>query len=301
MNTTLRRVFFAVIAASATAAAHGQPPAQPGATPPEARTDKPEKSFRALLERRIDEGRERLNAFEDALRRIDAGEDPAKVRESLENSAPGGRRMLGSRPFLPERVGEEPRPQGEPGGPPPNAPLTPEERERALGFLEQHLPRVADKMRDLSKSNPATLDRLLMRMRPKLLDLGNAMKYDHELFELKVRELQAAMQVMEAAKALREAATEADRPALRQSLRDAVAEHFDIQLKVSEREAAKLAERIESLRNEIADRKARRDAFIDRELEATLRGPRPGRGNDGPRPEDGSRQRERQGQDTKPK
>ena len=144
-------------------------------------------------------------------------------------------------------------------------PVTPEQREETLKFLEEVAPRMAARMREILS------DRVFGRLRGKVEELRAVQKHDPELFGLKVAEMQGAYGVMEGGRKLRDAArsnaaSEELRRA-RQQLKEAIGEHFDQQVAVQQHEVKRLTERLEKLQGQIKERKEGRDRLIERQVE----------------------------------
>jgi len=297
------RRFHAWIAAATTAAlgcgfaAFGQPPAeqrapeassQDGTKKDDARGERPadrmaRPAVTQFIRKRLAEMKERQAAFETALKRIEAGEDPAKVRDELEPRR-NGRRDAGPPRDGPDADGdpEFSRPIGERPGmdrPPPKGgmdkpvPITPEERERALQFLREHMPKVGARVTELAKESPELVDRMLGHWIPKINEL-RSIRHDSELFELKVREMEGGQKIMWAVRAYRDAVSKktADIDSRKAELREAFSNQYDTQLEIQKRDADRLAKRIESLREEIQKRQTDRESTIDRQIEDVAAG-----------------------------
>lgn len=275
----------------------GQAPAQDSVKSEEPRADRPgERSGRAgvlqFLRRRLSDLKERQAALEAAMDRVERGEDPAKVREEFEprrlaRREGGGRLTGGPDPMDDDREHSRPDPErsgfnkpgggGPRGGPDKTGPLSPEDRERALQFLRDHLPKVGARLTEMAKSSPKLADQMLGRFSVKIPEL-RAAQHDQELFELKVREVEGGLRIMEAMRAYRDAITRKapDVESKRSELREAFTNQYDTQLAIQKRDADRLARRIEALREEIQERQADRDATIERQLDEVASGRRPG-------------------------
>ena len=256
-------------------------PAPPAPSPSRAEPPAGVKPGRADQSRR--RTREDLQALRDradaAIRRIDEGADPALVREEFDRNSPwrsGGR---GGRSGRPEGTGRE-------GGPGddrstaralPGFEVTPEERQKILRFLDEHVPRVGAKFREMDKTNPELVTRLLARMRPRVREVLESGQNDPGGAELKISEFRTSLDVMWARRGVDEARGSGDEVTLkakRSELRSAIAAHFDAQVALQEHEADRLAERVEKLRADIKERRAGKERIVDREME----GPSPREG-----------------------
>lgn len=252
----------------------GEPPSSPGDRPAQrgAGEQPPadREAMKALLTRRLEEQRRRQEMFERALNALEQGADPAKVRSELEAGG-GGRRGLGApSDRRADRIadGDDPIPPRDLG------PLTPEEREETLSFLEEIAPRMGARIRQFLAERPEMATRILGRLRAKLADLRSLREHDPELFQLKVAEMQGAYAVMEVARRLREASGPGAPPEevrrARAELKEAIGLHFDHQVAVQQHEVRRLTERLERLQAQIKDRRQGRERAIERQVEDVM-------------------------------
>ncbi len=291
-------------------AAIPEPPAD-GATPqsqaapkPTERPDQP--GVLRFLRKRLTDMKERQTELESAIKRVEAGEDPAKIRAEFD-ARRNGRRDEGGpmrgldgpeedQPFAPPPSPDRPGPgrsgfdrpdlnrpaadhpgqgRGGPGRPGPErpGPLTADERERTLEFLREHLPKVGARLTELAKTSPDRVDFILGQMGSRVPEL-RAIQHDKELFELKVREMGGGLKIMEARRAYRDAISQKspEIDARKAELRAAFAEQHDVQIALQKRDVERLAKRVETLRAELEKRQTDRDTVIDRQVEAVTKG-----------------------------
>jgi len=263
----------------------------PGDQPPAERAEQspPERQGRDQVRRRL---REELESYrkrlDSAVRLLDEGGDPAKVREDLERAAPwggrsGGRPVRGSGPRAdgPGRDGPEggDRPAARPLPGDERFDMSPEERADILRFLDESVPRVATRLRELDQSNPDLVTRLLTRMRPRVREVTESGPSDPRGRELRLDEFRTSLDVMWARRALDESRGKdaAAVKARRDELRATIGSHFDAQAALQEHEADRLVQRVERLRKDITERRRDRDEIVERELD--------GRGRPGARPD----------------
>lgn len=226
----------------------------------------------AFIRRRLEDLKRREMALEGALKRLESGGDPGQIRDELQPPRTSGRAGETTGERRPE---QPPKAEGEARQRDPAAKAA--ERQKALAFLQEFMPRMGERLGQLRSANPEMADRLLDRLVSKIDDLRATRAFDEEMFRLKVDELGGAMEVMRAHRALSDAVKKKS-PAeevarLKSELRVAIGSHFDQQIKIQERDAEKLAERIERLRGDISRRRDGREALIDHEIEAmTKRG-----------------------------
>lgn len=262
-----------IVALPAAATAQADPPgkrAEQGSQPPgRDRAPATQAGVKQLLRARLDDldaQRKRLEALQ---QRLDQGADPSDIRADLDRT--GGR---GGSRMRPERFDMRRADMEAEGGPrtgPESRPdISPEERQRLLGFLDEHVPRMAQRLRDADRSNPELVTRLLVRMKPRLHDVMESGKGDPKGADLRLAEFRTSMDVMWARRSMDEAKQGADaskQAAAKDELRKAVGEHFDAFLALQEHEADRLTDRMEKLRKDIAEKRDGRDRLIDRELE----------------------------------
>ncbi len=246
------------------------------------------------LDRRLAELTRAEEIVREAQRRIDAGESPADVmREADEATRSLFREAMQDRfrSPRPERGGEDQRPQdGEPRGPGGwrGGPLSQEEREKIAEFVKEHLPVLHGKLETIRANDPAAADRLLMRLAPRVREALSAQRRDPDLFRLRVDDIRAGLDVIDAVTALREA-RQASKPAeqltaLRETLRGALMRQFDVRIQLQEFEVQALKKRIASIESEVASKKERRSELVD-ELASQMENSdfrKPGPRDDGP-------------------
>lgn len=228
------------------------------------------------LTRRIEETKHTQARLEQALARLNEGGDPAEVRR---DTMPGRfrdrlRRGREDGNGL-DRPGDmqDDRPRGPQGpGPKGDRTLTPEDRERLLAFLEQHMPRIASRFREAIKENPQLADGLLNRLAPKFRELQATEHSQPELFKLRVDDVRAAMTLQEVARSWRpklrdQNATDDDKRQAREAVSNAVATQYDARVALREHELKVLENRIADAKREIDDMGARRDQRIGEEVD----------------------------------
>jgi DNA repair exonuclease SbcCD ATPase subunit len=272
-------------AALAAAVLVGAQPQTTGSSPPptpvrQSTSKATRENVEAFIRRRMADLQRRHDALESALTKLESGADPGQVRDELQPTRQTARGVEGAG----ERRGEQPnRPEAEPRQKDPDARAA--DRERALVFIKEFMPRLGERLDQLRGQNPELAGRLLDRLSGKIDDLRATRAFDEDLFRLKVDELGGALEVMRAQRAAMEAirrnAPTEELTKLKGELRTAIGAHFDQQIKVQERDADKLAERIERLRNEISARRAERDKAIERELESMTKRGQPGQPKSG--------------------
>lgn len=254
------------------------------------------------LERRLSDLEREKERLARALERLRQGESPAEVRRDL---APEGgelpRGRMGERPRDRRGRGEGPegraggeRPGAERGGPdgPPvergpmergmeGGPQSPEERERLMATMREHMPGLAALVERVPEEGR---ERMLRRIAPRVREAMALKERDPKLFELKAAELRGGIAVMAAARSARELSRrerdgEAEiapkRDAAKAALREAMAAQFDTRAELQRHEVELLAARLEALKERVSKQAAERDAKIDEMVRRVLEGGEP--------------------------
>lgn len=232
------------------------------------------------LTRRIEETKRTQARLEQALARLNEGGDPAEVRRETMPGRFRDRLRRGARENAPGLDRPIDTPRGEPGNPPrgPQGPkgdraaLTPEDRERMLKFLDEHMPRIGARFREAMKDNPQAAEGLLNRLAPKFRELEATEHSQPELFKLKVEDVRAAMTLQETARSWRgklhdKNATDDDKRQAREAISGAVAAQYDARAALREQELKMLENRIGEAKREIDDMRTKRDQRINEEVD----------------------------------
>lgn len=262
--------------------------------------------FRERLERRMEELDRQRERMQRAMARLEAGEAPSRVmrellgpgmareggfgRDAGNGRGPGGDAQP-VRPFRDRFNGPGPN-GGPPGGDFPGAglPLSGEERERALGIIQERLPSIHERLTRLRELDPVAAERMLDRLTPRLREAFNAMRRDPEQFELRARELESGLAVFDASMALRRLFAAGEMAgervdAARGALREALGAQHDARLALQQHQIASLEKELARVRAEFDDAGARREQILDERTEAFMEGmkARAGEGGPGPR------------------
>ncbi len=288
MTIRTTRVLGAAVIGVAGLTVAGTAVAMPGPESPQPPSDRaaektpsnrpPRDQVRRRLRAELENSRDRLD---EAIRRLDEGGDPARIREELERATPranrpgrAGRADGPAREFRPLDDRSPVRPL--PGDA--TFDLSPEERARMLTFLDEHAPRVGLRFRELDRTTPDLVTRLLTRMRPRVREVMQTGASDPKGRDLRVAEFRASLDVMWARRELDGALALHDQGAVRAArdeLSTALGAHFDAQSALQEHEIDRLAQRVERLRKDLNDRRAQRAEIVEREMSDRWR---PGRG-----------------------
>lgn len=237
------------------------------------------------LTRRLEETKRTQARLEQALARLNDGGDPADIRRETMPGRFRDRLRRGVRdnaPGLDRPVDpQDNRPRSEPGNPPrgPQGPgpkgdraLTPEDRDRMLKFLDQHMPRIGNRFREAMKDNPQIAEGLLNRLAPKFRELEATENSQPELFKLKVEDVRAAITLQETARSWRiklrdKNATDDDKRQAREAISGAVSSQYDARAALREHELKMLEHRMSEAKQEIDDMRTKRDQRINEEVD----------------------------------
>lgn len=252
-----------------------QPPGPTGAQPPAGAPRDPAQdraSLQARLERSLTENKVRQQKIEDALARIKRGDSLDSIRDTLDVGPGWGRpgdeggRGRGRNGAQAPSVG--PRPEGarRDGQAPPR--LEPAEREAVLAFVTEHNPPMAERLRASLKDNPDMGERSLARLAPHIREV--MAERDPEMRQLRIEEMRSGWETMAAMRklgdALRKDAAGSEAKEAEAQARELLGAHFDMQVKLRNREIAVLEERIAQIRQELGDKLSERQQYIDQRL-----------------------------------
>lgn len=150
-------------------------------------------------------------------------------------------------------------------------PVTDEDVTAAMGWVKQHMPRLAPRLEDLQRSDPEAFKRVVQRMRPRIAEMQRLAAESPESAQTRIADWQAGMRVVDASGKLRElkkaSASEGDLNKARDEVRAALAEQFDAQLKLQESEIVRLKERTDRSQKRIEERRASRDQWLKERME----------------------------------
>jgi hypothetical protein len=156
------------------------------------------------------------------------------------------------------------------GNPDWDKPVTEEEVAQALGWVDEHMPRLAPRLHKLAKEDPEAIKRIMQRMRPRLAEMQEMFKENPEAAKIRVAEWQAGMRVVDSIRAFRDktknGAPASEIASAREELKSALAEHYDAQLEVQEIDIDQLKERADRAQVKIQERRAKRDAWLAERL-----------------------------------
>jgi hypothetical protein len=257
------------------------PAAQPAKPGPD---DKPiaRDALRARLQRRLDDSRRSQQRLEQALERLDSGTAPAEVLSDLDSFGhTGGRERSGAARDRSGAPDHQPGAGGHDGPPssrgdhrradaPAPAAQAPS-RDQILAFLDEHAPRLAQRLRRSMSDNPPQADGLFQRFSPRIGEIIQLREQDPVEFTIRVDEFKGGIALFDAAGHLREAfRTGADSAAIEKessAVRALVAQQFDYKIRRHQHEIDSLQERMTKLRTDLDAQLKDRDAAIDKQAQ----------------------------------
>lgn len=253
----------------------------------------------------------------------------------LEGGATPAQAMEGMRPPMMERRGPGPGPDGMggpggpegmrgPGGPDdrgqmdemrmramhermaaerewmrrePMGPMSPEERERIVQFLETNTPRVAERFKELQAERPEVAERMLAGLRERVAEMRRVAEKDPAALDMRLRGLRTDMELRQAAMDFvmaRREGDEAKQAEARAAIEALVADRVAVTLEEREVELAGLRERVEKMAAELTAARQDPQEMIAKRIDELLtrleNAPAPGEpGNPGA---EGQRRRE---------
>lgn len=235
-------------------------------------TDAERAELRARLERALDRAEASVERHREAIERLDAGDSPAEVLRSARKRPGGGRQVVA------RQTGEEPPPH--PTNPSDSARdrasdddgvASAERTERLRAFLRQHLPSVHEQISRIEREDAEAGRQLFARLAPQLGAVMDDTDRDPEFGALRLEELRAGLEVVDAThrlRALDEGASQAERAGAERGLRDALARRFDAKIRLREHEVRRLAGRLAEMHRAIREQQAEREAEIERAYRA---------------------------------
>ncbi|MBX3358783.1 MAG: hypothetical protein KF745_10165 [Phycisphaeraceae bacterium] len=278
--------------ASLGAAGDQPPPHGGGAEPPRGGPDGPREpgprrrlsnrfpddpaSAKAMLERWISDMEKRRSVFEEAVKRLDSGESLDEVRVFVREASPplpwtlvaglnrGGDDGAGA---------EEPRGPGRRGGAPEVA--TPEERAVILLLLAARDPGARDRLLELEQKDPTEAVRSLSESKGRLAWLFELRRTDKEMFEYRVKELEADFKARSVLRAIVAAersgeSSRASTASLMAELRSIVAVRQSARLALQTLELARIEDRVAKIRESIKDHAENHERILNEEVDSML-------------------------------
>ncbi len=166
---------------------------------------------------------------------------------------PNSRRWMEVQRSLAERFREGP-------------PLSPEQREKILAFVDENMPLLSMRLREASEKSAEAVDMLLRRRLFEIHRLMELQATDPKAFASALREERLSFTSYGLVRQYRTAKTDEERERIKTDLRKAVEELFQIRYENELYRIEKLEEKLRELRDVLAERDANRQEIIDRYL-----------------------------------
>lgn len=239
-------------------------PAQRGDPPPLREGETLDaQTLRERLERMRDFAARILEQNEQALERLDAGEDPQDVVRALR--VPGGRAMAGHSPGMnePIRAGFQ-RARNR---------LSEDDLGRVRAFISEHFPRMDEQLESIEQIGPLAADRFVERLAPRILEIIETREHDPALATLQLDELRAGLAFVEATREYRRLRREQpeDQDGLAEAadrVRDAARQRFETQVALKNHEIERLSARVLELKDALTELRGDAEAYISAQVEA---------------------------------
>lgn len=280
-----------LICAGAISAVSAQPTSQPGTPPPPpASGDRARgasqppmdgKALRELIERRIEEHKAGSKRFEEALKKLDAGGDPAAIGKELLDGARESRRPGGGRPQGGDDNGSGRANAGGGGGRGSefgmiNGPkLSDDDRKKVREMLAEKHPELLKRINQLAGGSAETNDKFIDGVGGRLRWLESMREKEPEEYKLRLDELNNGIDVMklgrDIADAKKNGTYDAEAAALRSRLTTLMTKQFDTRQELSKLLLQQLRERAEKQASEIAKKDNERSALIEQRSEEFMR------------------------------
>jgi len=150
---------------------------------------------------------------------------------------------------------------------------TEKEIEDILAFTGEYLPTVHEDLVRLREGDPDRFRQMCRRLRFEIRQLHALRAENEEAFRKAIEERQLEGRIRERIEALHQTENPADRDRLRRELREMLQRRFKAELFARRAQVRHLEEVLKRIRQELAEREARREEFINQQLEEMTRPP----------------------------
>ncbi len=175
--------------------------------------------------------------------------------------------------------------------------MTAEDVQTAIKWVDDHMPRLAPRLKELNQKDPEAIKRIVQRMRGRIAEIEKLAQENPQAAKVRIDEWQAGMRVVDASRTLRDRvrskAPAAELEKARADVRAALVDQFDAQIKLQETDLVDMKGKIEGLQKRLDERRAGRDKWLEERLKDIenghdRHGPPPS-GGSGDRPPPGER------------
>lgn len=255
------------------------PPRENGAQrqPAELDPNQSAESLKQRLEQTLLFAQRIVEKHEEAIAQLEAGQDPKEVMRSLRThdlrvTGRMTRRDRSSTNDSPDRSQREPRQ--------PRPAFDDKTLNDVRAFIADHLPSVDEQLSTIEQVSPRATQQLLDRLAPKILEIMSFEGDNSAMSSLKLDELRAGLQYVEAARQyrglLRTGESDQEKiKAAEEAVRQAASARFDAQVHIKQYEIHQLTMRIEQLHDALEDLNAQREDQVQAQIYAARRTPGP--------------------------
>ncbi len=142
--------------------------------------------------------------------------------------------------------------------------------DRVMKFLDEHYPRLHERLTELREQDPRAFHRQLSRLLPRMPDLMSILDRNPELGKLIIDEHRLEMDIRDAIREYHRARNDADRDQLKEQIRDLISRQFDVRQEKLKLMIADMERELERKKQVLAEQAARKDKLIDRDLRQRL-------------------------------
>jgi hypothetical protein len=143
-----------------------------------------------------------------------------------------------------------------------------EDTARVMDFFRVTQPDMYEQAKNLRDNDPASFDRMIHNALNTVNRMEDLRKRNPALFELRMRDFELAYQSLKLAKdCKRPDLAPADREPLMKQLTDLVSAQFDLRQQIRQMEIDDLQKQLASLSQQLADRKADKEALIKKRVD----------------------------------
>lgn len=241
---------------------------------------------RATLTERLESNLERIDAMRARIleiqAKIEAGENPENLIDPETDRWLIGRGPRFDRPAFRPEGGPDGRPEAGPGRPDAFDPNSAVDLDAVRALINEHIPRMAERLREAEATDPEAAERFLVRIAPRFRDILELSREAPELVEVRLEELRTGMEIVAAAREmrrLREQGSENDQGAetdsdsitvKRDEIRALLARQFDLRQTLERHRLTKMVKDINAATKKLDAQRADKESIIDGHLERVL-------------------------------
>jgi hypothetical protein len=150
-----------------------------------------------------------------------------------------------------------------------------EELRQLRALVQEHFPRLHERLAELERSDPRGFRVMQHRMHGPLSEIIRLRRENPEVARKMIATLQVRLQMDELMREYQAAESDTRRTEIREQLREQLRRGFDLRVERMRDQIRELEERLEQARQQLVEQEQNKDRLIERELEGLLSG-RPG-------------------------